>query len=315
LLSLPTLDTSTIMVQQIPEGWLRLRHAPSRGDLAELSLVMAAVGVDHRLVFDGHQWGLWVPPEAALAAEAELQAYRQENRPAVRQETALETVDSGWFGVLGYLAVIWLLPSLEARQVFGWDWQEAGTMAAGAVLEGAWWRTITALTLHADIAHIVANSLFGGVFGLFVGRYLGSGLGWLLILLAGALGNTVNALVQPDGFRSIGASTATFAAVGVLGAFVWRRGYFRRGGNWRRNFAPIFAGIAMLAYTGMGGENTDILAHVFGFAAGVACGTFAAVVRPANLGPSGQGLAGAAALALIAFAWYLAGSGVWQPDA
>lgn len=298
------------MAQQIPEGWLRLRHAPTRGDLADFSLVLAAVGVDHRLDFDGHQWGLWVAAQAAEAAEAELAAYRQENRPPPRAPSVLETVDSGWFGVLGYLAVIWLLPTLEAQRVFGWDWQDAGAMAAGSVMDGAWWRTITALTLHADIAHIVANSLFGGVFGLFAGRYLGSGLGWLLILLAGALGNALNALVQPDGFRSIGASTATFAALGVVGAFVWRRGYFRRGGNWRRNFAPIFAGIAMLAYTGMGGENTDILAHVFGFAAGVACGLVAAAFRPVRLGPAGQAMAGAAALLALGVAWYLAGTGV-----
>jgi membrane associated rhomboid family serine protease len=299
-----------MMSQQIPEGWLRLRHAPSRSDLADLGLVMAAVGVDHRLAFDGHQWGLWVPPEAAASAEAELKAYRQENRPAPPPPVVLETVDSGWFGVLGYLAVIWLLPTLETQRVFGWDWQEAGVMAAGMVLDGDWWRTITALTLHADIAHILANSLFGGVFGLFAGRYLGSGLGWLLILLSGALGNAVNALVQPDGFRSIGASTATFAALGLVGAFVWRCGYFRRGGNWRRNFAPIFAGIAMLAYTGMGGDNTDILAHVFGFAAGVFCGVIAASFRPARLGPAGQGLAGATALLVLGVAWYLAGTAV-----
>lgn len=297
-----------MMAQQIPDGWLRLRHAPTRGGLADFGLVLAAVGVDHRLAFDGHQWGLWVPPEAAAAAENELQAYRHENRPAKRAPAALETADTGWFGVLGYLAVIWLLPTLEAQRVFGWDWREAGAMAAGAVLNGAWWRTVTALTLHADIAHIVANSLFGGVFGLFAGRYLGSGMGWLLIVLAGALGNAANALVQPDGFRSIGASTATFAALGLVGAYVWRRGYFRRGGNWRRNFAPVFAGIAMLAYTGMGGENTDILAHVFGFAAGVALGMIAAAFRPAALGAAGQGLAGAVALLLVGVAWYLAGT-------
>ncbi len=301
--------------------WVQLRQAASRVELAEVSLVLTAVDIDHRLIFDGHHWGLWVPGERREAAASQLDAYCRENRfRRLRPQEVLNTVDSGWFGVLGYLAVIWLLPTLEAQQVFGWDWRVAGGMDAERVLEGEWWRTITAMTLHADLAHIVANSLFGAVFGLFVGRYLGSGFGWLLVVLAGMLANGLNAMVQPDGFRSIGASTATFATLGLVGAFVWRRGLLRRraaaggaheasgGGGWRRAFAPVFAGIAMLAYTGMGGENTDILGHVFGFAAGVVLGMVAALSNPERMGIHGQILAGGCALVLLVAAWCLAGN-------
>ena len=301
--------------------WFQLRQAPSRVDLAEVSLVLTAVDIDHRVIFDGHHWGLWVPGECREAAASQLDAYFRANRlRRLRSHEALKTLASGWFGVLGYLAVVWLLPTLEAQQVFGWDWRAAGGMDADRVLEGEWWRTITAMTLHADLAHIVANSLFGAVFGLFVGRYLGSGFGWLLVVLAGMLANGLNAMVQPDGFRSIGASTATFATLGLVGAFVWRRGLLRRraagggaheasgGGGWRRAFAPVFAGIAMLAYTGMGGENTDILGHVFGFAAGVVLGMAAALSNPERMGIRGQILAGGCALVLIVAAWCLAGN-------
>lgn len=301
--------------------WFQLRQAPSRGDLAEVSLVLTAVDIDHRLVFDGHHWGLWVPGEYREVAASQLEAYFRENRFRLRRpQEVLQTIDSGWFGVLGYLLVIWLLPSLEAEQVFGWNWRAVGGMDADQVLKGEWWRTVTAMTLHADLAHIVANSLFGAVFGLFVGRYLGSGFGWLLVVLAGMLANGLNAMVQPAGFRSIGASTATFAALGLVGAYVWRRGLLRRGvegggahkdsggGGWRRAFAPVFAGIAMLAYTGMGGENTDILGHVFGFAAGVLLGMVAARMNTARMGIRGQVLAGGCAVALIIAAWCLAGT-------
>jgi len=301
--------------------WVQLRQASSRGGLAEVSLVLTAVDIEHRLVFDGHHWGLWVPGDRRDAASGQLEAYFRENRFGLRRsQQILRTVDRGWFGVLGYLLVIWLLPSLEAQHVFGWDWRAAGGMDADKVVNGEWWRTITAMTLHADLAHIVANSLFGAVFGLFVGRYLGSGFGWLLVVLAGVLANGLNAMVQPGGFRSIGASTATFAALGLVGAFVWRRGLLRGGvqgggareasgsGGWRRNFAPVFAGIAMLAYTGMGGENTDILGHIFGFAAGFLLGIVAAVMDPARMGIRGQALAGACAAALIVSAWCFAGT-------
>ena len=220
------------------------------------------------------------------------------------------TFDSGWFGVLGYLCVIWLLPSVEVLSIFDWDWRGTGRMQAGLVMNGEWWRTITALTLHADLAHILGNSLFGAVFGLFVGRYLGSGFGWLLVLLAGAFGNGINAFVQADTFSAIGASTATFASLGLVSAFVWRRGY-HRALDWRRSFAPLFAAICLLAFTGMGSAdgNTDVLGHFLGFACGVAFGLLAPSFDIRRLGVSGQYLCGAAAFGLIFLAWMLAGGG------
>ena len=36
------------------------------------------------------------------------------------------------------------------------------------------------------------------LFGLFVGRYLGSGFGWLLVLISGALGNALNAWLRSE---------------------------------------------------------------------------------------------------------------------
>ena len=151
------------------------------------------------------------------------------------------------------------------------------------------------------------NSAFGVVFGLFAGRFMGSGLAWLLILLGGALGNLVAAALRPAEFMAIGASTATFAALSLSSAFVWRRGYFA-GRGWRRAFAPVFAAIALLSFTGVGGEQTDVLAHFTGFAAGLGLGLWAADWPIRRLGRIGQQLCGLAALALVLLAWLLAGS-------
>ena len=108
-------------------------------------------------------------------------------------------------------------------------------------------------------------------------------------------------------FRSLGASTATFGALGVGATFFWRHGYFR-GRSWKRNFAPVFAGIALLAFTGVGDENTDVVAHFMGFIAGTLLGLGAASFDLRRLGRSGQYLSGGFALGLLAVAWYLAGS-------
>lgn len=285
-----------------------IRRSPSRQPLAELALVLTAVGIDHRIESDGHDWCLWVDSGDVAAANDELDKYQRENRPSEPSHRPALTVDSGWLGVLGYLMVIWALPYLEGMGAFGWDWRADGAMDASRVTGGEWWRTITALTLHGDLAHLVGNSLFGAVFGLFVGRYLGSGLGWLLVLAAGASGNAINAFIQQPGFRSLGASTATFAALSLVGAFVWQRGYMR-GWDWRRRFAPVFGGIALLAYTGFGGGDTDVMAHVTGFGSGVVLGLAAGQFDVRRLGFSGQLLCGMAALSLVTWAWLRAGTG------
>jgi membrane associated rhomboid family serine protease len=290
-----------------PDSSVCIRRSRSRQPLAELSLVLTAVTIDHLIDFDSHHWCLWVAVDDVAAANEELEKYQRENVPARTRERRAETIDSGWFGVFGYLLVIWALPSLEGAGTFGWDWREIGVMHAARVTQGEWWRTLTALTLHGDLAHLVANSLFGAVFGLFVGRYLGSGLGWLLVLLAGASGNAVNAFIQNAGFRSVGASTATFAALALVGAFVWRRGYMR-GWDWRRRFAPVFGGIAMLAYTGFGGGDTDVMAHVTGFGSGLVLGLLVGSVDVRRLGRLVQVLCAGVTLGLLGLAWALAGA-------
>ena len=289
-------------MDEVDNTWICIARG-ARATLMEASLVLTAVSIEHRIEADDHLCMLLVPTSMARRATSELQKYGQENRYLPPPPRTVFTIDSGWIGVLGYLLVIWMLPWLEANWAYAW--RDAGNMQAGLVRDGEWWRCITALTLHADLGHIIGNSLFGAAFGLFVGRYLGSGFGWLLVLISGALGNGMNAWIQPDEFRSIGASTATFGALGLGAAYVWRRGYFK-GRGWRRSLAPVFAAIALLAYTGVGGENTDVVAHFTGFASGVALGMLAATFDVRRLGVSGQYIAGIAAAGLVAIAWGMA---------
>lgn len=279
--------------------------ADQRAPLAEAALVLAAVGIEHRVEQTATQWHLLVDEGDMATAHTQLHHFWAENARIEQAPVKPTMVDNGWYGVLGYLAVIWFIPATTGFSAV--DFKMAGNLHALAVSQGEWWRVITALTLHADLAHIASNSLFGTIFGLFVGRYLGSGLGWLLVLICGALANLLNAFIQPDVFRSIGASTATFAALGLVPAFAWRRGYFR-GRGWKRGFAPIFAAIALLAFTGMGGGavNVDVLGHVFGFCAGLSAGLIFAKLDLAAVSQADQQRAGAFAIVSIAAAWLFA---------
>jgi rhomboid protease GluP len=292
-----------------PDDPVVVLRSRSHARASDGALVLEAMGIEYVIDHELGHWCLRVAPEDAQHARRELSAARRENHGAGARAVAPAParVDSGVPGVAAYLLVLWSLPALQSWSGAGAAWTEAGLMQAGVVRAGAWWRAVTALTLHADLAHLVANSFFGAVFGLFAGRHLGSGFAWLLILLAGAGGNVLNAWLRDEAFRSLGASTATFAAVALVGAVVWRRGHFR-GASWRRRTGPVFAALALLAYTGMGdGEGgTDVLAHVTGFACGFLTGWVVAPLDARRLGRSGQGIAGALALGLVVAAWAVA---------
>ena len=205
--------------------------------------------------------------------------------------------------MLGFLAVIWAVPALQGFA--NATWVEAGVLHSGSVRDGEWWRIVTALTLHGGLEHILSNSLFGSLFGFFVARYLGSGIGWLVILLSASAANAVNAMVHPDSFRALGASTANFAALGLAPTLLWRKGAFRQQ-DWRRSVAPIFAAVAMLAFTGFGSERVDVGGHVFGFIAGVGAGWYLSRFDFAGISQERQQQAGQLALGLVALCWILA---------
>lgn len=287
--------------------WHAIRIGRHRGTLAEMGLVLTAVGIPHRLEERIEGWTLLVDEGHVAQALEELGDYQEEQSGEAPPPEIAPPVDDGRWGILGFLVVIWAVPYLQGEAPFGADMLRAGRMQAGLVEVGEWWRTITALTLHGDSGHILSNSAFGAFFGLYVARGLGSGVGWLLVLLAGALGNGANALIQADAFSSIGASTATFAALGLFAAVAWARGEIRRGSGWRRGVAPLFAGFALVVWTGTGGENTDVAAHFTGFGAGAVLGALSGQLpRDAFARPALQLGAGALALALPVLAWRLA---------
>jgi membrane associated rhomboid family serine protease len=272
-----------------------------------MALVLKAAGIEHVVLHRDGLWLLAVPDELAERAGGELEAYRDERVRAARvSPTPLPSFRGGVVGSGLYAAVLVGVAGLAHRDALGVVWQRVGKLQAGRFVEGEWWRALTALTLHLDAAHLVANLGFGLVFGLLAARMLGGGVAWLAILLAGALGNALNAVLQPPNHAALGASTAVFGALGILVALAVRYRRHLRESPLRR-WSPLVVGLVLLAYTGMGGERTDVLAHLTGMASGLLLGTIAARIPSSALGDARlQRLAAAAALALIVGAWSFA---------
>ena len=294
------------LTEQADDAPVEVRRFTLRADAEQHALVLAAVGIACQLVPRAGDIGLYVAGSDAARAQAELASYTRENQRRRTSPPPTRRLIDGREGMLIYWALLLFLNGAARRQMWSQDWVAAGAAQAGLILDGAWWRTVTALGLHADMGHLVSNLAFGSLLGLLLAQPLGPGLAWLAILLSGALGNALNALLQPATHTAIGASTAVFGALGLLAALTWRHQapLGRRGA---RRWLPFGGGLMLLAYLGFGGERTDIGGHVAGFVSGCALGlglAWAATWVPQA--PAAQRVYGASALGLIALAWLLA---------
>ena len=281
-------------------------YRSSRRNCLQHGLVLEALGIQYQIQYASGEYRIVVLSSYAARARTEIEAYAQENRAPRYRTTTIPQRGSGWAGVFGYVIVLLLGFALQHKGVFGIEWTEAGKTHAGLIRAGELWRTVTALSLHSDPAHLMGNIVIGSLIGLFAGQLLGSGLAWISILFAGAGGNLLNAWIRRAGHTSVGASTAVFAALGIVAAYAWIRRNPTRPSALAR-YAPIVGAVVLLSYLGTGGERTDVLAHVAGFLVGLLLGAlFGKLGDRILMGKRAQFLLGIAAVAVLAMAWVVA---------
>ncbi len=277
----------------------------NRAACSDRALVLASSQIPHKVVDDSSSCALIVPAEFSARAMEELLLYDEENPPPVPRPRKIIEYQDPVPGIVAYLIVVTLIAWLAGNSVFGSDWYQLGRVDGTLLREGEWWRPITALTLHSGLRHLAGNIIFGTLFGLFAGRLLGSGLAWFAIVVSGAMGNVLNTLLLESSHRSIGASTAVFAALGLVAGYVWRAKLMSQE-RWPYRVGPIVGGFALLMYTGTGDANTDIGAHLMGFLCGFASGMLLtlATIRPSDI--RWQRLGATAALVLVCGSWLVA---------
>ena len=263
--------------EPLPEGLVQAGFYPTQAAGLEHGLVVLAMGEPCWLVPTGGGHGLFVEPAIAAVAGEQLTQFDRESahwppKPAVVKRRAPEPAPvSPMVWALAVCGVFWAQDRWPAMA-------EAGALDAGAVFDGnEGWRTFTALFLHADLGHLVSN-LASGIFVFSVVVSMWGGVrGWLLLTVASTGGNVAAAALNyPEPYRSIGASTAVFAGLGLLTGRSIRAGWGAMPSErWRKAFIPFAAGVAVLGLFGAGGVHVDVLAHATGFVAGLALGLVA----------------------------------------
>jgi rhomboid protease GluP len=279
----------------------------------ERAFVLAAIGIPATIYYDGLQYVLEVEAAEAARASMHLGQYELERRPPPPPPPPPPSYPYAWVGCVIYVATLVGIGLMVSNGLWRLDAFDQGALDAGRVQQGQWWRAWTALTLHLDGAHLVANLAAGVWFCYLAAAQIGSGSAWFLIVTGAACANLLEGLLGPPSHLSVGASTAVFTALGLLAAHSWqlRSSYTQR---WAVRWAPLVGGVVLLGWFGSGGgsEETaatavtqiDIVAHAAGFGVGCILGALAA--RPAlkaALDRMPQWLSGLAALGSIALAW------------
>lgn len=256
-----------------PEYMGRQLPAPGTRQMELLRLVLDSRDIPYIITGHGSQVRAFVPPMFEMLVRTELADVASEKAPA--SPSPAPRRNAHWAMLVMLFLIFW------HGLTMGWwplpfehipdpdYWKMCGRLDVAAVRAGEWWRTATALTLHADSLHLFSNVMFGAPFLVLLARRLGLGLTLAAMLVSGMLGNAMNVLYREPGYVSLGFSTAMFATVGLLCADITVRSPAR---GFRRLVLPAAAGMAFLALLGTEGRNTDYAAHIFGLLSGFLVG-------------------------------------------
>jgi membrane associated rhomboid family serine protease len=270
----------------------------------EYSLVLEARGIEYETAEDEGTWVLSVPAGMRHRAYEELSRYSVERGVKRSVPEVVQPHSGAALGVFVYVVILLLTAYCAGNATFGADWLSRGSLDAGA--RGEWWRAVTALTLHLDQEHLLGNVLFGAVAGIAASQLLGPGVAWASILGAAVLANYAEILMTPITHRAVGASTAVFAALGLLSGMAWRQRLTLRERLWYR-WAPLIAGICLLTLLGAGSAHVDVLGHALGFLFGLGVGwVYVRSGVPSYRDPRVQVIAGLGAVLLVCAAWFFA---------
>ena len=279
--------------------------------LTQWMLVLRAKNIPFLVAHRGKRRQLYVPPMAEGVARYEIAGYSAEptlrvSPPAspVRRNAHLVALFFvlllGWHGIC---AGWWKFPGFASLPPQEWVRLGALDVYRTRILH-EWYRTVTALSLHADGLHLFSNIAAGCLFLGMLCRRTGFGTGLFLTVLGGVLGNACNVLYRPLPFVSMGFSTALFACLGLLsGIQALQEGREA----WRKALLPLGAGAGLFAMLGTEGERTDYAAHLFGMGAGLVLSYAYCRLLPLLRPFAGMQLSASGAVAfLFVLAWHLA---------
>lgn len=174
------------------------------------------------------------------------------------------------YALLGIVTVIFLAEVIAGRS---FDPPVETLIALGAqmnslIVEGAYWRLLTAMFLHGSVMHLAFNGWALYSLGREVEAFYGYRRFALVFVIAGLAGNVASYLFGSEA-PSVGASGAIFGLIGAeIAFFVLNRGLFGTFGRQRLVNLLIVAAINL--FFGFTQPRINNLAHLGGLLGGLA---------------------------------------------
>jgi len=244
-----------------------LKGFSNRREAHQAGLSILAAGQPYWLILMDEAWHLCVREAHSEQLQTELNLFLAQD--TVKPHRPVTSFEGTWKP--GLLIALVLVSFHLLQQFSGLPIAIWGSNQSDALLGHLqFWRPLTALTLHADLAHLSGNVAWICFLGFLLSMEFRAWLSWLLTLGAAALANTLNAWVHVgSNFSSIGASTAVFSAWGLLVGLQVGRLWILRRLDKRAWISPLAAGLCLLAWTGLGPPPTDVSSHILGFFCGL----------------------------------------------
>ena len=273
----------------------------------EWMAVISALGGDYYAENSAGMWYIYVTPEHHNYFKRQIEEYESERIFFDRHRHAHLSEDVGTvetsYSALHVSIILMVIHCLSGPSAERGPLIKAGLLGITEYFNGDWWRPITALTLHADFAHLISNCVFLIVLTPFICRTIGPTLTWFLILGGGILGNITTCYFYSIPHRSLGSSTAVFAALGLLAGL----SIINKLRQHHINLATraLVASIALVAITGLD-LTTDVLAHIFGFLFGLLSSPIGYYLNALKLDLLPRIIIWSITIGLPVYAWYTA---------
>ena len=159
--------------------------------------------------------------------------------------------------------LITIIPNIGDKIIF------YGMSINGLILQGEWWRVVTAMFLHGSFTHILFNAFSLFLFGPELERFCGKGRFILIYLASGIAGNVLTLIIQHQGYLSLGASGAIYGIFGAFAALVY---YTRhRFPQLKQVILPLLVISVIMTFLSTG---VNVTAHLGGLATGFVLGLY-----------------------------------------
>jgi rhomboid protease GluP len=175
------------------------------------------------------------------------------------------------YAILSVISLIFLYSTTLdplGERLFLLDWAKINDRI---LYDGEYYRLLTCMFLHLNMAHLLFNGYALYLFGRDVESLFGH-VRFAVIYFMGGITGSVASLLYTDAI-SIGASGAIFAVFSAMAVYLYRHRHFYGEGARRRLSQMAILAVINIAF-GLSNNNVDNAAHIGGLLGGFVLGWF-----------------------------------------